>query len=88
LRVEIFERIAHRSSHDALGIDIYDRGQHFSHGQNGWFRSWIGLRKYTCRSSEENSARSGKTENKFATGLHFAGASNETLSRLSTCRPA
>jgi hypothetical protein len=45
LSVKIFNRIPHRSPNDSLGVDIHDRGQNFRHGEHGWFRRRVALRK-------------------------------------------
>jgi hypothetical protein len=45
LRVEIVEGIAHGASNDAFGVDIHHRRQDLRYGQDGWFRSRIGLCK-------------------------------------------
>jgi hypothetical protein len=48
LGVNIVERIAHGALNDALAIDIHYRRQNLRYGQNGWFRSRIGLCKKRC----------------------------------------
>ena len=60
LRGKIFERIAHLSPHDALGVDIDDGGQDFRHGQHRRLGSRIGLRKtrsVTTTSGKRTAAR-------------------------------
>src|SRR4029077_10756738 len=53
LGVNFVERIAHGALNDSLAIDIHYRRQNLRHGQNGWFRSRIGLCK-SPRGSPKN----------------------------------
>ena len=61
LRGKIFERIAHLTPDDSLGIDVDHRRQHFRYGQNRRLRGGIGLRENELRREEKGHARSTTT---------------------------